>query len=174
MKRCKHCKEKFEQLHWNQKYCFKEECKQVWFAQAWKKEKAKRKKEMETLPEALERTQKVFNEFIRLRDHGQLCISCKHIPKKKNAGHFFSAFGHSNIRFDELNVHLQCEPCNTNLSGNLIPYRKHLIEKIGLEAFEDLESRAYQIKKWTRNELSTIEREYKEKIKLIKIILNSK
>jgi hypothetical protein len=174
MKKCKHCKEPFEQVHWNQKYCFKIECKQVWFAEAWKKEKAKRKRELQTLPEALENTQKIFNHYIRLRDHGQVCISCRQKPKKENGGHFFSAGGHSNVRFDPLNVHLQCEPCNNNLSGNIHKYRIYLIEKIGQDAFDDLESRAYITKKWTRDELNEIVTTYGGLIKKLKSELKLK
>ena len=168
MKRCKHCKEPFQAIHWNQKYCLKEECKQYWFAEAWKTRRKQIKQDLETLPEALAKTQKIFNQFIRLRDEGQRCISCGKVPKKKNAGHYFSAGGHSNVRFDEFNVHLQCEHCNTSLSGNLIPYRKNLKKKIGDDQFVYLEQRAYLIKKWSKDELLIIQEEYKEKIKTLK------
>ena len=109
--------------------------------------------------------QQIFNKYIRLRDKDELCISCQKPPKKQNAGHYFSSGGHSNVRFDENNVHLQCEHCNTFLSGSLIEYRKNLINKIGIEKYESLESKAHVVKKWSINELKELMIIYKNKIK---------
>jgi len=172
MKKCKHCKEQFEQAHFNQQYCFKEECKNVWIKLArekqWKKRKAELMKDLNTIPKLTKKAQIIFNEFIRLRDHGQVCISCRKVAKKENAGHYFSAGHHGNIRFDELNVHLQCEPCNNNLSGNPHQYRIHLKKKIGDDQYVLLEQRAYLTKKWTREELNEIIDTYSSKIKILK------
>lgn len=68
------------------------------------------------------------------------CISCgKLLPiEKAQAGHYASR-RYLAIRWDLDNVHLQCAYCNGFLKGNLILYRKRLIEKIGLEAVERLE-----------------------------------
>jgi uncharacterized protein YdcH (DUF465 family) len=53
MPRCKNCKEKFEVVHFLQKYCFKSECSKVWIDKAkvqnWKKEKKILKDELETV-----------------------------------------------------------------------------------------------------------------------------
>ena len=133
MKKCKNCKECFEPIHFNQKFCFKDECRNLWIQsekdKQWKKEKAKKKVELMTLQDYIKIAQQVFNKYIRERDKGNVCISCQKKPLKENAGHLFNANNHWSVRFDERNVHLQCEHCNTYLSGNLIYYRENLIKK---------------------------------------------
>jgi hypothetical protein len=131
-----------------------------------KKEKVKKQKEdLLTLQDYLKLAQQVFNKYVRLRDEGLVCISCQKPPRKKNCGHYFSQGGHSNVRFDEMNCHLQCEHCNSFLSGNLIEYGNNLIERIGKDEFELLRNRAYETRKWTKDELKKLIAEYKLKIK---------
>jgi hypothetical protein len=91
------------------------------------------------------------------------------MPKKENAGHFWNANNHWSVRFDERNVHLQCEHCNTYLSGNLINYRYYLISKIGKDEYEKLESEANKTRKFTIEELKEIINTYKQKIKQYEI-----
>jgi hypothetical protein len=123
------------------------------------------REKLETIPELRKKTQVIFNRWIRKRDAGQPCISCQNQCKKENAGHYFSSYTHSNVTFNEDNVHTQCEACNTSLSGNLIEYRKHLINKIGLERFSNLEKIAYLERRYTKEELKEIQAVYKEKLK---------
>ncbi len=169
MPRCKNCKNKFEQVKFNQKFCLEPECVRVWVesekAKQWKKTKAKAKQDLMTLSDYLKLAQQVFNKFIRLRDKDELCISCQKPPLKKNCGHFFNANNHWNVRFDEMNCHLQCEHCNTYLSGNLLEYRTNLINKIGNSEFLKLEDEARKTRKFTKDELKEIITEYKQKVK---------
>ncbi len=174
--RCKNCKEKFEPKAFNQKYCLKEECTNIGIKIILEKAKAKKKKdwnkEKKVIKERLKSTadyvkelQTIFNKYIRLRDTGLPCISCnKYNIKKKNAGHYRSAGGNPELRFEELNVHLQCEYCNTYLHGNLIDYRINLITRIGLDKVEWLESKHIP-KKYTKNELIEMKELYRNKIK---------
>ena len=166
MPRCKNCKNKFEQVRFNQKYCLEPECVRVWVEsekeKTWKKTKAKMKNDLETVQELIKATQIIFNKYIRLRDKGQVCISCQKKPLKENAGHYFNANNHWNVRFDEDNVHLQCERCNSFLSGNLIEYRANLITKIGQERFDQLEARARVTRKFTKDELKELIKKYKK------------
>ncbi len=167
--RCKNCKEKFEPARFNMKYCLKDECVRVFVEEVknktWKKTKQKAKLDLMTLSDYLKLAQQVFNKFIRLRDKGNVCISCQKKPLKENAGHFFNANNHYNIRFDERNVNLQCEHCNTYLSGNLIEYQRNLIHKIGIESYHELEADARKTRKFTKDELKEIITEYKQKVK---------
>jgi hypothetical protein len=169
MPRCKNCKNKFEQVRFNQKFCLESECVRVWVEsekeKQWKKTKQKAKLDLMTLSDYLKLAQQVFNKFIRLRDKGNVCISCQKKPLKENAGHFFNANNHYNIRFDERNVNLQCEHCNTYLSGNLIEYQRNLIHKIGIESYHELEADARKTRKFTKDELKEIITEYKQKVK---------
>jgi len=99
-------------------------CVDAWVQEAtiknWQKKKKKMQAELETVQDLVKAAQLVFNKYIRERDKEQPCISCKQKPKKVNAGHFWNANNHWNVRFDEDNVHVQCERCNSYLSGNLL------------------------------------------------------
>jgi hypothetical protein len=64
-----------------------------------------------------------------------------------------------------LNVHLQCEHCNTYLSGNLIEYQRNLIHKIGIESYHELEAEARKTRKFTKEELKELINIYKKKTK---------
>ena len=169
MSRCKNCKEKFEPIKFLQKYCLKDECIRVFVAdvkeKTWQKTKAKAKLDLMTLSDYLKLTQQIFNKYIRLRDKNELCISCQKPPKKQNAGHYFSSGGHSNVRFDENNVHLQCEHCNTFLSGNLLNYQIEIEKRIGAEKLIELQVKAHLVKKWSIDELKELMQKYKQKIK---------
>ena len=169
--RCKNCKDQFEPVKFLQKYCFKPECVKVWVetenAKQWTKKKSQMKADLTTLSDYLKLTQQVVNKYIRVRDEGLNCISCDLPPKKKNAGHYYSQGGHSAVRFDEDNIHLQCEHCNTFLSGNLLNYQIGIEKRIGGEKLMQLQAKAHDIKKWTKEELKEIIEIYKKKIKNI-------
>ena len=168
--KCKNCKVVFEPRQFNRKYCTADECNDLYFEflkkqaqKKWNKEKKIKKENLQTVQELLKLTQIVFNKWIRKRDEGQPCLMCLNPnPKKVNACHYFSSGGHKNVCFDEMNVHLGCEYCNTFLHGNLIPYRKNLIKKIGRKEFKALESRAHKTRKYTREELKEIMDKYKK------------
>lgn len=168
--RCKQCKQKFEPKWFNQKYCLvKDECIKHFAEQtklkAWKEKKVKTVKELMTVQDWIKIAQTHFNSYIRLRDKGQPCISCQKTCKKENAGHFYNANNHWLVRFDESNVHLQCEYCNTSLHGNLLKYRENLIKKIGYEELERITQLSNQTRKFTVDELKQIIETYKEKLK---------
>ena len=65
--RCKNCKEKFNEVRFNQKYCLKDECIKVFVQDAkdkeWKKRKSKLKNDLLTLSDYLKLAQKVFNKW---------------------------------------------------------------------------------------------------------------
>jgi len=108
------------------------------------------------------KAQTVFNKWIRERDKGSPCISCgSGIPTQ--AGHFYSAGHHNQLRFNEDNCHLQCVRCNMFLSGNLLNYRIGLIKKIGIVKVTELDliasiKRAHKFDRFT---LITIILKYK-------------
>ena len=96
-----------------------------------------------------------FNKFIRERDQDERCISCGQFSRLE-AGHYYPSTV-SGLRFTENNVNGQCKRCNRHLHGNLIEYRRGLVEKIGLEEVEWLELQYSYYKKhgfkWNRFEL---------------------
>lgn len=111
--------------------------------------------------------QTAFNAYIRARDDGLRCISCGSLTGKKNAGHYRSVGSAPELRFEPLNCHLQCEKCNSYLSGNLINYRINLIKLIGLDAVEWLEGK-HEPKKYTIQDLQDIRAGYLSLSKAIK------
>ena len=176
MPRCKHCKEKFEVKQFNQKFCKRNtDCltaeaifllsqKKKADEKKWRKEKKLLKEKIKTRSDYMNELQVVFNKYIRQRDKGNNCISCGKKCKKENAGHYRSVGGNPELRFNELNCHLQCEYCNTYLHGNYIDYRINLIKKIGLKNVEWLE-RKHEPKKYTIEELKELKEHYKQKTK---------
>jgi hypothetical protein len=125
------------------------------------------KSAIKTRGDWLKETQQVFNKYIRLRDAGEPCISCQNpAPKKINAGHYKSVGAHPELRFEECQVNLQCEHCNSFKSGNQVEYRKHLIVKIGIGAVEWIEG-PHEPKRYTIEDLKELKKVYQDKIKAI-------
>lgn len=108
----------------------------------------------------LKLTQAEFNKWIRFRDEGNPCISCgRSTGAKVNAGHYLSVGSHPELRFEPLNVHLQCEYCNVYKSGNIGQYKPRLIDKIGADKVDWLESK-HEPKKYTCEQLREIRAYY--------------
>lgn len=144
-KKCKGCGNKFAPIRTFQKAC-SVDCALALVAldkkRAERKKDFAKRKSLKTLSEWLSDLQVLVNRYRRLQEAGQPCISCLRpydLIKKKNAGHFLSRGSHPELRFAHDNIWLQCEPCNTSKSGNHGPYRKNLIEKIGIERVQWLE-----------------------------------
>lgn len=170
---CKNCNDQFTPYNSFQKFCSKTGCIQVWVevekAKQWLKKKREKKAELMTVQDWIKIAQATFNSYIRERDKDKGCISCgKPLTKKFDAGHFYNANNHHAIRFNPDNVHGQCVECNQWKHGNLIEYRKALIERIGITAFSWLEDYANDTRKFTIDQLKEITEIYKQKIKILK------
>lgn len=136
------------------------------------KEVNKRVKEMKVSSQKISELEgiarKIFQQWIRLRDEHQPCISCgKTSSTQWDGSHYYKAEIWSGLIFDETNVHKSCSYCNKELHGNLVEYRKGLIKRYGVKYVEDLESvsDAKRQHKYTRVELMEIIDKYKSKIK---------
>lgn len=133
-----------------------------------RKEKAEhRKARMDVKPIGywMRRAQAAFNAYIRERDRCLPCICCGAWHEGQwHAGHYRPTGSHPGLRFDEDNCHKQASYCNSHKSGNLIFYRKGLIEKIGLEKVELLEG-PHEPKRYRKEDYQAIEAEYKAKLK---------
>jgi len=168
MKTCKICKRRFEPTNSLQVtcgiVCALEHGRKK--AHARKKQELRdRKAALLTLSDHHKATQAVFNKYIRLRDRGQPCISCQRSTGAKiNAGHYLSRGSHPELRYNERNCHLQCEKCNSWLSGNQQQYRINLINKIGLSEVLKLEGE-HPPKQYRIDDLKEIQGIYKAKIK---------
>ncbi|WP_202116081.1 recombination protein NinG, partial [Glaesserella parasuis] len=110
----------------------------------------------------------VFNEYIRLRDKDEPCISCQRFHQGQyHAGHYRTVKAMPELRFNEDNVHKQCSACNNHLSGNITEYRINLVRKIGAERVEALESYHPPVK-WSAEDCKEIIKTYRAKIKELK------
>ena len=112
-----------------------------------------------------DRLQKLVNAYVRSRDCKDgyfTCISCgQTLPVDKcQAGHYVPVGRSQALRFNEENIHSECQRCNLFDSFHLIGYRKNLIEKIGIDMVKWLEEHSKDIKKWTRQELDELEQYY--------------
>ena len=119
----------------------------------------------------------VFSKYVRLRDCLKttgcasfgLCITCgkRYHFKLLQAGHFISGRHNSNL-FSEKGTHAQCYNCNINLRGNTLEYRRKIIKVYGKGADVELEEIARRTKKFSVSDLEALEKDLKEKIKLLK------
>ena len=125
-----------------------------------KKADSEKRKAIKSRAQWLKEAQAAFNAFIRLRDHDLACISCgRHHQGQYHAGHYRSVGAAPELRFSEQNVHKQCAPCNTHLSGNITRYRGGLLKKLGSDVVLWLEGH-HEAKHYTIQQLEAIKLEY--------------
>ena len=167
-KKCKSCRQVFDPSRPMQAACSIDCAKAIARRKREKIEAAetrRRKEAIKSRPELMREAQTAFNAFIRARDADLPCISCgRHHNGQYHAGHYLSTGARPELRFEESNVHKQCQPCNTHLHGNLVLYRIGLIKRIGLGKVEWLEG-PHSAKKYTHDELRHIKATYAAKAK---------
>ena len=127
-----------------------------------------RKEKLKTRADHMKDTQQAFNAWVRARDAEKPCVSCgRHHQGKYDAGHYRAVGSNPALRFEQMNCHRQCSPCNTRLSGNIVNYRIELVRRIGAEAVEWLEG-PHEAKKYTVDELKAMTADYRAKTKELK------
>lgn len=130
-------------------------------AQRERREIRVRKKAIKGRGEYLKEAQAAFNAYIRERDRGLPCISCgRHHQGQYHSGHYRTVGANPELRFEPLNAHKQCAPCNNHKSGDIVNYRINLVAKIGAEAVAWLEG-PHEPKKYTIEELQAIKAQYR-------------
>jgi hypothetical protein len=128
-----------------------------------RKELLRAKERIKTKPQRAREAQRDFNAYIRKRDHKLPCISCgRHHQGQYHAGHYRSVGANPELRFEELNCHKQCAPCNNHKSGNVVEYRLNLINRIGQDNLDWLEG-PHDPKKYTADDLKKIGSYYRAK-----------
>lgn len=178
MKTCKVCKSDFTPQKMGQKVCspdcaislaVSERGKAVKVAQVKdRKADAVKRDQQKSKAKWAKEAQASFNAFIRQRDADQPCISCgRHHQGQYHAGHYLSVGARPELRFNEFNVHKQCQPCNTHLSGNAILYRRALLAKLGVELVDALEG-PHELCHYTIDHLKAIKSTYLAKAKVLK------
>ncbi|MGS1071508.1 recombination protein NinG [Burkholderia glumae] len=177
-KKCRACGVVFEPARSMQKVCspacaiaLNDKAKAKKAAQAQRAERKDLRERLEkakTRGEHLRELQGAFNAWVRARDDGRTCISCRRRTKGQwHAGHYRSVGSEPALRFEPDNVHLQCARCNLHLSGNLIKYRINLIKKIGIERVEWLEG-PHEPKKLSIAEIQETKAFYRAEVRRMK------
>ena len=174
-KKCKNCLKMFTPERVMQSCC-SFECSIEWA----KKPKAQKAYKMEKKKELIEKypdkskwlanAQTVVNAYVRLRDKNkEKCISCNYKfeqgSRQIHCSHFRPQGNNQHLRFYTLNMWASCSICNNHLSGNLVPYRKSLIKKFGIEWVENLEAN-HETKKYSVEYLQRLIKVFRKKIKL--------
>lgn len=137
-------------------------------AQVERREIKVRKEKLKSRADHLKDTQQAFNAWVRERDAELPCISCgRHHQGKYDAGHYRTVGSNPALRFEPLNCHRQCSPCNTQLSGNIVNYRIALVTRIGADAVDWLEG-PHEAKKYTVEELKAMTADYRAKTRELK------
>lgn len=133
------------------------------------KDRANREK-LKTRSDYIKEAQIAFNAYIRERDKGIPCICCglplgdNEVGGNFDCGHYRSVGSAPHLRFDERNAHGQRKRCNRYGAGRAVDYRRGLIDRIGIQETEVLESDNTP-RKWTIDELKEIKETYKRKLK---------
>ena len=180
-KRCPECRVMFTKTRESQVVCGEIECAIAHgksekgraiagkaLAEVGRRDIKVRKEKLKSRADHLKDTQIAFNAWVRARDAELPCISCgRHHQGKYDAGHYRTVGSNPALRFEPLNCHRQCSPCNTQLSGNIVNYRIELVRRIGAEAVEWLEG-PHEPKKYTVEELKAMTAEYRAKTRELK------
>lgn len=115
-----------------------------------------------------EKAQQAFNAWIRLRDAALPCVSCGRFHEGQyHAGHYRTVGGNPALRFEPLNCHKQCAPCNNHKSGDIVNYRIELVKRIGADLVAWLEG-PHEPKRYTIEDLKAITAEYRAKTRELK------
>lgn len=140
--------------------------------QAKVEEKAKiktRREKVKTTGERKAEAQAAVNKWVvHVRDKDEPCISCGRFHQGMyHAGHYRSRGSAPHLALDPRNLHKQCAPCNLHLHGNLIEYRKGLIQRHGVQFVEALEA-DQEPRHLSPDDVDAIRDTYKKKLKELK------
>jgi len=152
LKECRQCGSKFSPWSSTQTVCSRS-CAAK-FVKAHKvAEKAKDRARKEALKNPTEWEQEcraIVQKIARLRDRHDGCISCHmgaNYGGQWNGSHFRPAGNNSAVQFHLWNIHKACAQCNLFKGGNIAAYRPRLVEKIGVDRVEWLESQTQVVKR---------------------------
>lgn len=134
-------------------------------AEVGRKELRAAKERVKPKGQYMREAQAAFNAWIRARDAAQPCISCgRHHDGKYDAGHYRTVGSNPALRFEPLNCHKQCVPCNQHKSGDIVNYRISLVVRIGQDKVEWLEG-PHEPQRYTIDDLKEIKARYKAMLK---------
>lgn len=88
------------------------------------------------LKDEIKKLDAIFSKYIRLKNTNNgfgICATCGQVKKYEqlDCGHFISR-EHLNTRWNEQNVHIQCQQCNRFKSGKQYEFSLFIDKKYGL------------------------------------------
>lgn len=124
---------------------------------------------MKTVQKEIKKADEIFSRYIRLKylKKGILkCFTCGKlgIMQEMDAGHFIGR-EHKTTRYDERNVHPQCQWCNRFKEGQKDEYALKLQEKYGLTILSELNKLKHSFKQYTLKELEDLMTFWRSEIK---------
>jgi len=131
---------------------------------------AERRRAVKPLSHWMQMTQRAVNDWRRtmLLTAGHGCISCgTKTAFAWHAGHYRTTAAAPQLRFNPENIWLQCSACNVHKSGNIESYRAALVELIGEEKVQALESNN-ENHRYTREELDGIRAKARADLRALK------
>lgn len=131
---------------------------------------AERRQAVKPLSHWVRMTQRVVNDYRRelLLAGGHGCISCgTRTAPVWHTGHYRTTAAAPQLRFTDENIWVQCPACNVHKSGNIEAYRASLVELIGEERVQALESNN-ETHRYTREELDGIRADARAKLRALK------
>ncbi|WP_372809471.1 recombination protein NinG [Litorivivens sp.] len=165
-RKCKHCGDQYQPFNSMQKACSVPCAAALGKAAKERKDRqrtAEAKQRLKSRSDWLREAQAAFNKWVRLRDSALPCISCgRHHKGQYHAGHYRTVGANPELRFEPLNCHKQCAPCNNHKSGDIVNYRINLVQRIGQDLVEWLEG-PHDPRKYTIDEIKEIKAEYSQK-----------
>lgn len=136
-------------------------------ARAERERDRERKEKLKSLNDWKKELEALVNKYVRLRDKDLPCISCDrsaYWDGQWHASHYKSVGSNSALRYNLWNIHKSCSICNNWKSGNIGEYTPRLIEKIGADRVDWLNShprmREYDIE-WIKRAKSIFSRKIK-------------
>lgn len=128
---------------------------------------------LKTRRDWMKEAQTAVNAYVRERDKELPCISCGRFHEGQwHAGHYLSRGAHPELALEQRNIHRQCAPCNTHLSGNQVKFRLGLIARHGVELVDWLEG-PHEPKRYTIDELKAIRDEYRTRLRELQKLAGS-
>lgn len=128
-----------------------------------------------SIPKLKFKALKLYSELVKLRaaSEGKLfCYTCGN-PVELNTsncqlGHYIPRGGYSGLTFHPDNSRIQDYHCNIGLKGNTVEFRIKLVEEIGIERVEELESIRHIQLKMIRSDYHDLINKFNEEIKELK------
>lgn len=118
----------------------------------------------------VKRTAKELQRAIRIENSDENgfceCVTCGKIGhyKDMHAGHFVGSRRNA-VLFEERNIHVQCNYCNTYLSGNQEAYSRYMLERYGKDVVDSLLRLRNEVVAYSREELVEKRISYMDRVK---------